>query len=373
MTAMPSTRWSVFLAIPAAVFALTGCGPTPPRENGPEAVATPGTNSGPGPATVQAAPSPRWFGGYLDVTLVPRLRLQDAPPNGTVITVLSFIGSDPAKPCEPSWDGFYDLEQASAELDLDDQIESFRGDGNDIAVSFGGQLATELAVACTDRDALVRAYAAVIARYGLDTLDLDIEGSGLEDQAAAERRAAAMAQLQAERPSGTPLAVWLTLPVSADGLTPEGEASVRIMLEAGVDLAGVNIMTMNFGPLEPGQTMLDAATSAADGTHRTLATLYESAGQPLDPAAVWKKIGLTPMIGINDVQGQVFTLEDARGLSSFARERGVGRMSMWSLNRDTGCNPSNQGELRNGVSNSCSGVRQEPGMFAKVLGNAYTG
>jgi chitinase len=91
----------------------------------------------------------------------------------------------------------------------------------------------------------------------------------------------------------------------------------------------------------------------------------DTLGKPLGAAALWNKIGLTPMIGTNDVQGQVFTLDDAAGLNSFAQERGVGRISIWSLNRDTGC----ESQLRNGVSNSCSGVDQEPGMFAELLGS----
>jgi chitinase len=354
---MPISRcWSRFLVICAAAVAVTGCDATRPDGNAQEAEL-----------------NQPWFGGYLDVTLVPSHRLQHSPAHGTVTTVLSFIGSDPAKPCEPSWDGFYDLDQANDALDLDAQVDSFREAGNDIAVSFGGQLGTELAVACTDSDALVWAYAAVITRYGLDVVDLDLEGAGLADLAAAKRRAAAIARLQAERPPATPLKVWLTLPVSTDGLTPDAETSVETMLEAGVELAGVNIMTMNFGPLAPGQTMLQAAIGAAEGTHRRLAVLYEETGKPLDAATVWNKIGLTPMIGTNDVKGQVFTLEDADGLNSFALERGIGRMSMWSLNRDTGCDSSNQGQLGNGVSNNCSGVTQEPGRFAELLGNGYAG
>ena len=358
---VPVSRcWSGILAVSAVVVAVAACSPTPPPEHkGQEA----GTN--------QTAPSHRWFGGYLDVTLVPSLRLQDSPPHGQVTTVLSFIGSDPEKPCEPSWDGFYDLEQAATTLDLEGQLKTFREAGNDVAVSFGGQLGTELAAACTDSEALARAYAAVVTKYGLDVMDFDIEGEGLDDHPAAMRRAAAIARLQAARPPDTPLKVWLTLPVSTDGLTPEGEASVTTMLDAGVELAGVNIMTMNFGPLAPGQTMLAAGISAAEATHRTLAALYEKAGQPLEDAVLWNRIGLTPMIGTNDVQGQVFTLADAAGLNSFAVERGIGRISMWSLNRDTSCNPSSQGQPGNGAANNCSGVQQEPGMFAKVLGNSY--
>ncbi|MET1087457.1 MAG: chitinase [Arthrobacter sp.] len=351
--------WSIILAVSAVVMAAAACTPAPPEHNAQQA------------GTDPTGPTPRWFGGYLDVTLGPSLGLLDQPPGGTVTTVLSFIGADPDMPCQPSWDGFYDLEQAGAKLDLDKQLKTFRDAGNDVAISFGGQLATELAAACTDGDALVSAYAAVITKYGLDILDFDIEGEGLADHPAAKRRAAAIARLQAARPPDTPLKVWLTLPVSTDGLTSEGKASVSIMLEAGVELAGVNIMIMNFGPLAPGQTMLAAGISAAEATHRKLTALFEKVGQPLDAAALWNRIGITPMIGTNDVKGQVFTLADAKGLNSFALARGVGRISMWSLNRDTGCNSSSREQRENGVANNCSGVPQEPGMFAKVLGSSY--
>lgn len=351
--------WTSILAVSVILTAVTACSPTPPGRNGQEA----GTN--------QPLPNPQWFGGYLDVSLVPSLRLQDSAPHGTVTTVLSFINSDSAKPCEPSWDGYHDLEHTGSKLDLEQQIKTFREAGNEVAVSFGGQRGTELAVACTDGDALVKAYTTVITKYGLDILDFDVEGAGLKDQPAAKRRAAAIARLQAARPPDSPLKVWLTIPVSTEGLTPDGETSVALLLDAGVELAGVNIMTMNFGPLAPGQTMLAAATSAAEATHSTLAALYEKSGTPLEAAAVWNRIGLTPMIGTNDVDGQVFTLADAEGLNSFALGRGIGRMSMWSLNRDTSCTSSSQGPPDTGASSNCSGVQEAPGMFAKVLGKSY--
>ncbi|WP_458782010.1 chitinase [Arthrobacter sp. D3-16] len=357
---MPVPTWPArSLAIFAALLPLAACGS--------------GAQDGgsPGAEVSQTGLHPKWFGGYLDVTLVPGLRLQDSPPQGAVTAVLSFVTAHPDRPCEPSWGGSYDLEQAKGRLDLDAQVDAFRKAGNDVAVSFGGQSGTELAVSCADTDALVDAYAAVITRYGLDIVDLDVEGNGAADPAAAQRRAAAMARLQSERPADNPLKVWLTLPVSASGLTPAAEVSVETMLRAGVELAGVNIMTMNFGPLRQGQTMLAASVSAAEGTHGTLKRLYEQAGKPLDDAALWNRIGLTPMIGRNDVQGQVFSQEDAHGLNTFALERGVGRMSMWSLNRDSACQPDNQGQSSE-VSSNCSGLEQEPGMFAKVLGNSFT-
>jgi chitinase len=145
------------------------------------------------------------------------------------------------------------------------------------------------------------------------------------------------------------------------------------MLDAGVELAGINIMVMNFEPLAPGRTMLDAAKSAAEATHQTLDGLYRNAGKPLDDAALWNRMGLTPMIGENDVKGQVFTLADAEGLNSFGLERGIGRMSMWSSNRDTACSSASPREPGSNASSSCSGVAQEPGMFAGALGKSFTG
>lgn len=321
----------------------------------------------------KTVPNPPWFGGYLDVTLTPAVRLQDLPPHGTVTTMLSFIGAHPKQPCEPSWDGVHTLDQAGARLGVDGQIGSYRKAGNDVAVSFGGQLGKELAGVCTDAAALAKAYTSVITRYGLDIVDYDVEGEGLADRSAAQRRAAAVARLQAARPAGNPLKVWLTLPVSMQGLTPDGEAAVTAMLDGGVDLAGVNIMVMDFEPLGPGQTMLTAAKSAAEATHQTLRALYGKAGKPLDEAAAWNRIGLTPMIGVNDVKGQVFTIEDAEGLNSFALQQGIGRMSMWSLNRDRPCGPSSRPEPGSSASSGCSGVTQQRGMFAKVLGKSFTG
>lgn len=323
-------------------------------------------------ATPVESTDPPWFGAYFDLTLDPAKRLANWPQHGQVTTLLSFIVANPAHPCEASWGGLYSQEQAGDKLDLDGQVERHRADGNDVAVSFGGQLGKELSNACTDAQALRKAYAAVISRYGLDVVDLDVEGGALQDSPAAKRRATAFAQLQASRQPGKPLKVWLTLPVSADGLPPEAEAAVATMLGAGVELAGVNIMTMNFEPLQPGQSMLDVSISAAEATHRQMGALYRKAGRQLDQALLWKKIGLTPMVGQNDVSGQALSLQDAEGLNSFALEHGVGRMSMWSLSRDRACTPADRKDADSAASSTCSGVQQKDGMFAELLGNGYT-
>ena len=67
--------------------------------------------------------------------------------------------------------------------------------------------------------ALESAYTTVVERYQSGTIDLDLEGDGLANAAASERRATAIAALQkARRADGKPLAVWLTLPVTPSGM-----------------------------------------------------------------------------------------------------------------------------------------------------------
>ena len=341
-----------------AALALAGCSSTQMEGTGPGNGTTPG----------QAAPG--WFGGYVDVTLPPGPKLQNTA-TGRATMVLAFITADPGRRCTPSWGGTLSLDDADSKLQLDSKIRQFRAAGNDIAVSFGGQRGQELAAACQDADAVADAYGAVINRYALDVVDLDIEGQA-SGPGAADVRARAIARLQAERPDGRPLRVWLTLPVARDGLSSAGKTSVQTMLDAGVELTGVNIMTMNFGPLPNGENMLSASRHAAEATYKTLEQLYSEAGKPAEAGNVWKSIGLTPMIGDNDVEGNLFSLQDAKGLNSFANEHQVGRLSLWSVNRDTACSASGKEEQQR-PSVYCSGTNQEPGDFARVLSNGFTG
>jgi chitinase len=117
--------------------------------------------------------------------------------------------------------------------------------------------------------------------------------------------------------------------------------------------------------------MLDASTSALSETHRQLGVLYQRAGTYLSDATLWTKMGATPMIGQNDFKDEVFYLEDAEGLNAFARSKGVVRMSMWSGNRDVACGGNYVDTSI--VSDSCSGVEQEKGDFARTLSAGFNG
>lgn len=302
-----------------------------------------------------------WAVPYVDVTLTPTFQFQDPSANPANDVALGFVVADPADGCAPSWGGAYTPDEAGNSLDLDRRISRLRAAGGNVMLSVGGQSNTELAVACTDQARLTDAYRRLVERYDLTTLDLDIEGTALADQGALARRAAAVAAIQAERS----LDVWLTLPVSPDGLTAEGVEAIRETLQGGVRLRGVNVMTMDFGGDGGTPDMLELTTRALDATHKQLSDLYLRLGVQLTSSQVWSRIGATPMIGQNDVDAERFTLADARGLATFAVGKGLGRVSMWSINRDAPCT----GTFTNVVvhSNTCSGVAQDALAFSSVF------
>lgn len=314
-----------------------------------------------------------WYAGYVDATVTPLHKFEQPTSSATKDVILSFIVADPADDCSPSWGAAYSLDIASRDLDLDRRIARLRQNEGSVVVSFGGAINAELATVCSDPEALLEAYRSVVDRYDLRTIDLDIEGPGLSDPAATRRRAIAMKWLQDERKeAGKDLRVWLTLPATPAGLTTEGKDAVSVMLREQVDLSGVNLMTMDYGPSRAdGQSMLQASTEALTATHRQLGQIYAREGQDVGQATLWRRLGATPMIGQNDVAGEIFTLDDARKLSAFARDKGLGRVSMWSVNRDRTCG-ENYPDVAI-VSNSCSGVVQGDLTFAEMLRGAMTG
>lgn len=314
-----------------------------------------------------------WFAAYVDVTSTPTYAFEQLGSTETPDAVLAFIVSSASDSCTPTWGTYYTMDEAGVSLDLDRRIARLQQQGGRIAVSFGGALNSELSLGCTDADMLFDAYKSVIERYSINTIDLDLENQSLRDVEASERRAAVIARLQEQyRKDGKNLAVWVTLPVAPQGLTQEGTDAVARMLSNGVDIAGVNLMTMDYGASrKQDQTMFEASEQALIETHRQLGVLYNQAGINLNSESLWRKIGATPMIGQNDIVNEVFTLEDAENFNIFSRDRGIGRMSMWSANRDIPCG-ENYVDVKI-VSDSCSGVKTPKLGFTKSLSDGFDG
>ncbi|MFF3945492.1 chitinase [Streptomyces sp. NPDC001902] len=259
--------------------------------------------------------------------------------------------------CAPTWDG----RDGIAHGDLADRIAALRAADLDVRVSFGGADGTELAGACEDVDELASVYADVIGRYRLTGVDFDVEGDDLADTAAGTRRARAVARLQqeAER-EGRTLSVSFTLPVMPSGLTAEASALLADARRQGVRVDAVNIMAMDYGETYTGD-MGRYAVQAATAAHRQLKALLG-----LPDAAAWRTLSVTPMIGVNDIPGEVFTLRDAATLAAFARDKRLGGLSMWSADRDRPC----EDDTKETAPARCSGVDQPSLAFARALADA---
>jgi chitinase len=319
--------------------------------------------------TRAAAISPPRFAPYVDVTLTPTYAFQSPAANPVQRVVLGFVVAAPGQPCAPSWGGYYTPAAAESALDLDQRVRQVEAQGGLPAISFGGEANTELAVGCTSASMLAAAYQDVLARYHATDADFDIEGAALGDAAANARRAVAIATVQRRMAaSGSPLRVWLTLPVTPRGLTSESVAAVRAVLAAHVAIDGVNVLAMDFTPTASVRHhMLAAVESAASRTHSQLEALFAQVRLPSASTSVWAHLGVTVMIGRNDTAGEVFSLADARGLAAFVTAHGIAQVSMWSLNRDAECGSvfAQVGTL----SNTCSGVTQGPLAFSNVFRN----
>ena len=265
-------------------------------------------------------PSPV-FAPYVDVSQWPTPSLTEyAQTSDVLFYTLAFVVGVGG---EPSWGG---VTPVSDKFYLA-QIRALRALGGDVCVSFGGAAGQELALGHTDAAVLAAKYQSVIDTYSLSRVDFDIEGSTLENTASVNLRNAAIAILQKSNPA---LFVSFTLPVSPNGLTAQGVAFLKSCANAGVRVDVLNGMTMDFGSYDApdgDSQMGEYSITAAIAMHTQLA----SNGFPD------AKVGITPMIGKNDVQGECFQVADAHKIAQFVNINPyVGLAAMWSMNRDNG-------------------------------------
>lgn len=276
------------------------------------------------------------FAPYVDMTLYPMFDLAAAAQaSGVRYFTLAFIVADPAG--RPSWGGYSEYAVGQGEFDaaVRTQLAAIRAMSGDVIVSFGGASNHELAQVITDATQLKNAYQSVIDAYGLRVIDFDIEGAASADRASIDRRSQAIAALQRDAAAaGKSLAVHFTLPVLPTGLTNDGLYVLQSAVRFGVDISVVNIMAMDYGDSaapNPEGRMGDYAIEAASSLFAQLRGLY---GMSKTEAQTWGMIGVTPMIGLNDVVTETFDQQEARELLEFAEEKGLALLSMWSLNRD---------------------------------------
>ncbi|KAJ2996556.1 hypothetical protein HDV02_006389 [Globomyces sp. JEL0801] len=242
----------------------------------------------------------------------------------------------------PSWGGQFDLDFYK------DKVEALRANGGDVVVSFGGLTGVELATLTNSVNEIQAAYQSVIDEYQVRWIDLDIEGENAENKAANDRRSKALVALKAANPG---LKISFTLPVLPTGLVKLGLEILQNAKDNKLELDMLNIMAMDYNTVSDGATgMGKHAIEASEATFKQLQAI----------GFTKTTIGITPMIGNNDIVGEVFTLNNAKELNEYyLKTPFVSFLSMWSGNRDV--------FVAGGPLFSTSQIPQEKFQFQKLL------
>ena len=302
-------------------------------------------------------PSTKVFAPYIDMGLTASWQLLTIQQqSGIKVFTLGFVVGNGG--CTPTWGGVGatvandTLPNGTTMLSI---VQGIRAAGGDVIISFGGASGTELALGCTTVSSLQAAYQSVLNKYRVNSstpvrLDFDIEGGAVLDQASINRRNQALVGLKNANPG---LVISFTLPVLPTGLVASGVNMLNSIKAAGLNANVINIMAMDYGPAnDNGGQMGLSAVQAASNTHNQVVA-----------AGLTATIGVTPMIGINDVASEIFQLSDAQMLLNFANANSyITRLSMWSVSRDNGSCP-NQGF----ASPVCSGITQSNWAFANIF------
>ncbi len=322
----------------------------------------------PAPSATPAKPRPLignvLVAPYVDMGLWPTANLRAmSRATGIGAFTAAFIVEQTTTPCSPAWGGYADYAVGGAG-DFLPIITKFQRSGGVVIPSFGGAAGSELAENCTSDSALLDAYSKVVERFSVSRIDFDIEGAAVANADANQRRARVVAQLQRQQADkGHPLAVSLTLPVMPYGLDANGLRTLREFAAAGVDIAAVNVMAMDYG--DSYTSMGSSAISAARHTAAQMKRIPAFA--KLTTAQRLARIGITPMIGQNDVASEVFSIANAQAVAAFAQRTGIGMLAWWEMTRDRPCAGAVSGL------SLCSGVDDPQWAFAKTFVRSLSG
>jgi chitinase len=209
-------------------------------------------------------------------------------------------------------------------------FKAFQAVGGKVIVSFGGEGGPYLEESL-GADAEFAAIDTLIQKTGVYGLDFDIEGERLPKSGLNDQRSKVIARIQQKYPS---LYISFTLPSSTNGVIQDGVRLLQNAISNGVRVDMVNIMVMDYYDNNLGSRWGQTAVASGEGTVQTLRGLYPQKST----AELYKMLGLTAMIGKND-DNTVFSVADTITISNYAKDKNIGLISFWSIERDqTGTN-----------------------------------
>ena len=256
---------------------------------------------------------------YTYLTPWSNFDFRDAAANGgSKYYTLAFLVADSFG--NPAWSG----SDAITNPWYSNYIGNIRAAGGDIIMSFGGAAGNEIALLITDVNRLAAAYQSVIDRYALTYIDIDIEGSSLENTFANNRRFDALNIVARNNPG---IKIAITIAAHPPGLLYWGKLLIDGAAERRVPLYMVNLMLMemNYARAFTAETadMGAASISATIGARQYMVSKGMSN----------TLLGMTFMIG-NNGDGSYFTMANAVRCTDWAIQQNyVRRSSSNTMNR----------------------------------------
>jgi hypothetical protein len=279
---------------------------------------------------------------------------------GVKYLTLAFLEANKPGSCDAYWNG--DSSTPISASDFGGDIAAIQAAGGNVIPSFGGESAdgagTDLADSCDDAGTIAKDYESLATTYHVTRIDLDVEGDSLSDTAGITRRNEAIAEAEKWAAANDhTLQFDYTLPVDTTGLHGTSIAVLKSAVSAGADVSVVNLMTFDYY-YGSKQDMLADAEDAATAVYGQLKSLYPGKSE----AQLWDMIGVTEMPGIDDYgSDETFTTANATSLLAWAKSKGIGEISVWSLNRDNGNCPGSKSE------DACSGIDQTEWQFSHTF------
>jgi hypothetical protein len=296
--------------------------------------------SSPAPRNAGASPPPPapagpriGFAPYANVLAWPPLNLSKTEARVKDFT-MGFVSAGGG--CSAAWGGMSPVDAAFA-------VHRIKDVPGKVIVSFGGPHGLELAQSCDKVDDLVKQYRKALDATDPAGLDFYLTEAALADTGSVQRRTEALARIQRDE-GGKSLSI--TLPLHRSGLSAQALAALRSAADGGVQVSIVNLVPADGA----GQSVTTSATAA----HAQLQRLYRQGD-------VWQRMGLTPIIGVAGVGAQ-FRPTDADQVMTWATAHELGRLSMWSVTRDTPCTDDTSV-----TSDTCSGLDEDAGVFSKIF------
>ncbi len=206
-------------------------------------------------------------------------------------------------------------------------LKSFVDKGNHLILSVGGASGPFLEDTLSE-DELYNVLKKLLEDTGSRSLDFDVEGAAVGMTSTINKRNKAIKRLQT---TFKDLYISYTLAVQLPKWGAFPDSALNLLKDAkkeGVVVNVVNAMVMDlYSPMDKswGLTAIDILESMRE----QLTKIYPDKSD----TALYGMLGATFMCGKND-DPSIFNLDDAKVLTAFAKEKKIGLLSYWALQRD---------------------------------------